>query len=367
MKKVLIMSIKAGYGHHSTAKALVDYFGSMNIECEMLDCLEYVSNFLGDSVQDAYMFFTKYIPEIYGGVYDRMANNNKEKVASPFVVTAKMVAKKIREYVVQYNADAIIGTHSYACVMMSYMKEKGYISCPLYGIVTDFTVHPLWENTKLDYYITPDRLLNSQMVKKGIPEAKILPIGIPIKEKFASGIEKQQARGQLGIADKTTVLVMMGSMGFGNIIDEMERIMTVKGDFQVLCVSGTNEKMKKNLEERQWEKDVVVYGFVDNVDVLMDAADCIITKPGGLTTSELMAKGLPAILVNPIPGQEDRNMEFLVNSGAGIMVTKTFPIDEALSLIMNNPWRLELLTESVKHLGKPNATKNLCEFIIERF
>ena len=143
--------------------------------------------------------------------------------------------------------------------------------------------------------------------------------------------------------------------------------MTVPGDFQVLCVCGTNEKSKKILEERQWEKDIYIYGFVDNVDVLMDAADCIITKPGGLTTSELMAKGLPAILVNPIPGQEDRNMEFLVNSGAGIMVTKTFPIDEALSLLMNNRWRLEFLEESVKHLGKPNSTRNLCEFIIERF
>lgn len=367
MRKVLIMSIKAGYGHHSTAKAMIDYFNNLNIECQMLDCLEYVNGFLGDSVQDAYLFLTKYIPDIYGGVYDRMANNNKEKVASPWIVTAKMVAKKIREYVEEYNPDAIVGTHSYACVMMSHMKKKGYISCPTYGVITDFTVHPLWENTSLDYYITPDRLLNSQMVKKGIPEEKILPIGIPIKEKFSTKIEKSLARGQLGISDKTTILIMMGSMGFGNIEEDMEKIMSVDGDFQVLCVCGTNEKTKKTLEEREWEKDIFIYGFVDNVDVLMDASDCIITKPGGLTTSELMAKGLPAILVNPIPGQEDRNMEFLVNSGAGVMVTKTFPIDEALGLLMNNSWRMEFLSESVKHLGKPNSTRNLCEFIIERF
>ena len=176
-----------------------------------------------------------------------------------------------------------------------------------------------------------------------------------------------EARKQLGIKDKPTVLVMMGSMGFGNIDEEIEKIMTVESDFQVICVCGTNDKMKSALEQKEWEKDIYIYGFVDNIAVMMDASDLIITKPGGLTTSELMAKKLPALYVNPIPGQEDRNMEFLVNSGAGVMVTKTFPIDEALGLLMNNSWRMELLKDSVKYLGKPNSTKNLCEFIIERF
>ena len=107
-------------------------------------------------------------------------------------------------------------------------------------------------------------------------------------------------------------------------------------------------------------------GFVDNVDVLMDASDCIITKPGGLTTSELLAKKLPAIIVNPIPGQEDRNIEFLVNSGAAIMATPTYPIDEALYVVLNNEWRMNLLKECVEHVGKPDSTEKLCEFIIEK-
>lgn len=367
MKKVLIISVKAGYGHHSTGQALMDYFTERNIECEMLDTFEYISTFLGDSIQDGYLLLTKSVPEFYGKVYDKFDKNSKPRESTPVAMISKVVAKKIRDYVISYGADAIIGTHSYACLLMSYLRKQEHISCPLYGVVTDFTVHPFWESADIDYYVTPDKLLNNQMVKKGIPEEKILPFGIPIKEKFAKKIDKTEARKMLGIGDKTTILVMMGSMGFGNIVSEMEKITSVDGDFQIICVCGTNEKMKKSVEEREWEKDVYVYGFVDNIDVMMDASDCIITKPGGLTTSELMAKGLPALLVNPIPGQEDRNLEFLVNSGACMMITKTFPVDEALYQIMNNKWRMDFMKESVARLGKPDATEKLCNFIMERF
>ncbi len=365
MKKVLIISVKAGFGHHSTAQALIDFFKANDIECEMLDTFEYISSFLGDSIQDGYLSLTKYFPDIYGKAYDKLDKNNEELGRySPLTVSSKVISKKLRDYVISYGADAIIGTHSYACMLVSYMKKKGYISCPTYGVVTDFTVHPFWENTKLDYYIVADELLNNQMIKKGIPKEKILPFGIPIKEKFSKKLSKQEARERLGIADKTTILVMMGSMGFGNIVSDMEKITALDGEFQVLCVCGTNEKMQKAVSSQVWEKTVKVYGFVDNVDIMMDASDFIVTKPGGLTTSELMAKGLPAILVNPIPGQEDRNMEFLVNSGAGIMITKTFPLDEAINLLMKNEWRVEMMKESVSHLGKPDATKKLCEFIM---
>ncbi len=365
MKKALLISVKAGYGHHSTAQAMINYFKEHGVECDMLDTFEYISPLLGNSIQDGYIFFTKYFPDIYGSVYNKLDKKDEAYARySPMMVASKAAAKKISEYVVSYGADAIIGTHSYACMLISYMKNKEWISCPTYGVVTDFTVHPFWESTKLDYYITADSLLDNQMIKKGITKDKILPFGIPIKSKFSQKIDKKDACRELGIEDKPTILVMMGSMGFGNIINDMKKITSVEGDFQVLCVCGNNEKALKTVESAHWDKKVYAYGFVDNVDVMMDAADCIITKPGGLTTSELMAKGLPAILVNPIPGQEDRNMEFLVNSGAGIMITKTFPMEEALYQLMNHPWRREVMRESVIHLGKPNSTRDLCEFIM---
>ena len=153
-------------------------------------------------------------------------------------------------------------------------------------------------------------------------------------------------------------------MGFGNMIKDIEDIDKLDLDFQILCVCGRNKKKFEEISSHKWNKNVYSYGFVNNVDVMMDASDCIITKPGGLTTSEFLAKRLPAVIMNPIRGQEDRNMEFLVNNGAAIMITKTFGLDEALYEIFNNPWRLKLLEESVEHLGKPDSTKNLCDFIM---
>jgi len=363
--KVLILSVKAGFGHHSTAQAIINYFDEKDVQCTMLDTFEYINPVLADSIDNGYLFSTKYIPEIYGKAYDKLDGRvQKWDKHSIVAILSKLVSNKLKDYVMDFEPDIIIGTHSYACMLMTYLKEKEIVSCPLIGIVTDFTVHPFWESTELDYYVTADSLLDNQMRKKGIDSSKILPFGIPIKSKFSQKIEKSEARRILEIEDKTTILLMMGSMGFGNVQKDIEEIDDLGLDFQLLCVCGKNEKLYKDIESRQWKKKIIPYRFVDNVDVMMDASDCIITKPGGLTTSELLAKKLPAIIMNPIRGQEDRNMEFLVNNGAAIMVTETFGIDEALFQIIKNKNRLNLLRESISYLGKPDSTKNLCEFII---
>lgn len=363
--KVLIVSVKAGYGHHSTANALIEHFEELGVKCEMLDTFEYINPALSDSIDNGYLFSTKYIPKIYGKAYDKLdKRDEKFDKMSPIAVLSKIVSHKLKDYITEYNPDAIIGTHSYACMLMTYLREKQIVSCPLIGIITDFTVHPFWESTNLDYYVTADSLLNNQMQKKGIEKSKILPFGIPIRKNFSKKISKADARSELKIDNKTTILIMMGSMGFGNILKEIEEIDNLDFDFQIICVCGKNKKMYKEISSHIWQKNVITYGFADNVDILMDAADCIITKPGGLTTSEFLAKQLPAIIMNPIRGQEDRNTEFLVNNGAAIMVTKTFPLSEALFQVLDNPWRLETLKQSVEHLAKPDSTKDLCEFVI---
>ena len=363
--KVLIISVKAGYGHHSTANALTEHFGEYGVRCEMLDTFEYINPTLADSIDNGYLFSTKYIPKMYGKAYDMMdKRDEKWDKHSPVSVLSKIVSHKLKDFIKAYNPDAIIGTHSYACMLMTYLREQKIVSCPLIGIITDFTVHPFWESTNLDYYVTADALLNNQMKKKGIDRSKILPFGIPIRKNFSQKRPKKEARSELKIEDKTTILLMMGSMGFGNILREIEEIDKLEFDFQIICVCGRNKKMYREISRHMWQKKVITYGFTDKVDILMDASDCIITKPGGLTTSEFLAKRLPAIIMNPIRGQEDRNTEFLVNNGAAIMVTKTFSLSEALFQVLNNPWRIKTLETSVSHLGKPNSTKDLCEFVI---
>lgn len=364
--KVLIVSVKTGYGHHSTANAIIDYLSERGVICEMLDTFEYINPHLADSIDNAYMFSAKHFSEIYGKAYGMLdRHDEKWDRRSPIAVLSKIVSNKLKDYITDYDPDVIIGTHSYACMLMTYLREKNIVKCPLLGIITDFTVHPFWESTELDYYITPNELLINQMRKKGIDPSKVLPLGIPIRKQFSKKISQEEARRMLGIENKMTLLIMMGSMGFGNLVKDIRSIDDLEADFQILCVCGKNEKMKSEIESRTWSKKVMSFGFVDNVDVMMDASDLIITKPGGLTSSEFLSKNLPAIIMNPIPGQEDRNTEFLVNNGAAVMVTETFPLEEALFEMTENPYRIGLLRKSVEFLGKPNSTKDVCEFVIK--
>ena len=302
---------------------------------------------------------------MYGQFY-RMAEK-KQSVDPNFLQKTlnKLLSSKLMKFIKSYEPDAIISTHIFAAQIVSYLKEKGKVDCLTLGIVTDFTVHPFWEETSLDYYVTASRLLNLQLEKKGISKKKALPVGIPIHPKFGKSIPKEEARAALRIADKQTILVIMGSMGYGHIMKELLKLDEMRGDFQILCVCGNNKRLRTLVSGHTWKKKMHVYGYVDNVDVMMDAADVIVTKPGGLTTSEFLAKGLPAIVLDPIPGQEDRNVEFLLNNGLAIKVSETFPIDEAVYQLLLHEWRLELLSTAAKFMGKPDAAADICSFVME--
>lgn len=365
--KVLLLSVKAGYGHHSTAKAIIEYFEKNGHQCEMLDIFDYISHRIGDYINDSYLLMTKYIPKTYGKAYGKLAQKDEPYDRHSLIsMLSRFVSKKLSKYVGEYDPDLMIGTHSYAGVCMSILIETGVTSCPTVGIVTDYTVHPLWESTFLDYYVIPDALLTSEMQQKGIAKEKLLPFGIPVREQFARKIDKSEARHMLGIENIPTVLVMMGSMGYGNIKPMLDAIDKSPHEFQILCVCGSNKKLKEYVDAAEWTKDVYCYGFTDEVDVMMDAADVIITKPGGLTTSEALSKGIPMIISNPIPGHEDRNLSFLVNTGAAIVVNDNFAVQDALNMLFTCPWRIHIMEESVSHIGKPNATADLYDFSVAK-
>ncbi|MCD8390791.1 MAG: glycosyltransferase [Firmicutes bacterium] len=366
---VLILSVKAGYGHHSTAKAIIEKFTERGHNCQMFDIFEKISPALGNTIQDGYLLSTKYLDSLYGKVYNSMAEKNTPyKSYSATAVLSKLVTKKLTSYVEEFKPDLIIGTHSYAGVVITILKNEHIIDCPTIGIVTDFTVHPFWESTVLDYYVIPDKRLSYEMVKKGITADKILPVGIPIRKQFETKTAKEEARKILGIADKKTVLLMMGSMGYGNIKKTLLDIDSAADDFQVLCVCGSNARMYRAVNKREWNKNIIAYGFADNVDVMMDASDVVITKPGGLTTSETLAKGLPMIAANPIPGQEHKNLLFLLNNGAALAAGEYYPISDALNQLFGyDDKRIEEMKISAKRLGKPNATEELYEFCERNF
>jgi len=161
------------------------------------------------------------------------------------------------------------------------------------------------------------------------------------------------------------VLVMSGSMGYGKVDKVIDELDQSPLDFQIVSICGFNEKLFKRINKKKTNKKLINLSFSDKVDLYMDAADCIVTKPGGLTTSEALAKGVPMIMINPIPGQEDRNVEFLLNNGAALKVSKTFTVDDAVYQLFSNTMRFNTLKETVAYLGKPNSTNDFVNFIMK--
>ena len=362
--KVLVLTITAGQGHNQVAKNLCESLNShQGVETYAIDTFEYINQALKEIVSRGYLMSAKRLPKIYGKVY-RLAEKRDSENASLVRITSNVMARKLLKFIKEYSPDVIVCTHVFAAMLVTYIEKKLKKDIKTVGIVTDFTIHPYWEETEMDYYVTANEFLTNQAIKKGIKKEAVLPIGIPIDPKFSNRTEKAEARRILGFEDRRTVLVMSGSMGYGKIGSMIKKLDTSDLDFQIISVCGNNAKLKKQIDKMHLRHKIYNFGFTDNVDLLMDAADCIVSKPGGLTSSEALAKGLPMIIANPIPGQEDRNVEFLLNNGAAIKVSSTFPVDEAIYQMFTNDIRLKNIREITEALGKPNAMRDIVGFVL---
>ncbi len=363
--KVLVLSVTAGQGHNSTAKAICSYYESIGCQAEMLDTLEYVSPFIGKTVSNGYLAVSSNAKLAYEGGY-RLAELRKksQSVLSPARFTSRAMGKKLVRYIDGYKPDVILCTHVFPCIMLDILKERGKIKAKTIGVLTDFMFHPYWEEcVGLDYMVIPNEQLIYEGRRKGFKDKQLLPLGIPIHPKFSESVSKKQARAELGLAlNKRTVLLMSGGAGYGDMARTVSLLDKIPFDFQIICVCGNNKEAKAEIDSMKTKKRVMNLGFVDNVEKLMDASDCIISKPGGLTTSEAMAKGLPLIIVNPIPGQEARNVEFLTNNGVAMAVTTTSTLDDVMYQLLANPKKVEIMKDSIAMIAKPNSTKSICEF-----
>lgn len=364
--RVLTLSITTGQGHNQVAKTLCEYLEESGAETMVLDALEYINPMLKESVSRGYLMSTKHAPKIYGKFY-RLAEKRdiESKEGRLGRLTNSILSRKLIKFINDYAPDVIVCTHVFAALLIKHVGDKLNEDIRTVGIVTDFTIHPYWEDTVLDYYVVANHLLVNQAIKKGIKREKIITTGIPIHPKFATKQEKTEARRKLNIEDKPTVLVMSGSMGYGKIGKMIKKLDELELDFQIISVCGYNDKLKCQIDKIAFHRPIYNYGFSNQIDLFMDAADCIITKPGGLTTSEALAKGVPMIMANPIPGQEDRNMEFLLNNGAAMKISSTFPVDEAIFQLFTNEARKETLKEVVSELGRPNSMMDFVGLIMD--
>lgn len=358
--KFLILTVTTGQGHNQTASALKEEIASRNCEVSVLDVFEYISTALKSSVSFGYLFSTAVSPKTYGKLYRIAEKKDPDGISAMKKI---LRSKKITEYINQEAPDVIILTHVLAA--LTFSKENLTCNPLVAGIITDFTVHPIWNETDLDYYILPNEMLCYQARKKSL-FGELLPAGIPVKKEFAEKTDKSEARKLLGIPDKTTVLVMSGSMGYGKVYKNLLRLNAMDADFNIITVCGNNDDLKEKIDKKSMRKIIKNYGYTKNIPLLMDAADVLVTKPGGITTSEALAKRLPIIMTNPIPGHEDRNCEFLLNAGVALKATETFKIDEALSLLLTDKERINTMLSSIDIIRKPDAAKNIIDFFAKK-
>lgn len=374
--RVMILSVTAGFGHHATAKAVGDQLSRLGAEVRTIDVYQYINRAVKGTIDKGYLFSSKHTKELYRLVYALAENHGSGYLSTPSPISVLNIvnvlgASKFARVVTDFNPDVLVCTHVFAAQLVNEIKKRGLLTTTTIGIITDYTIHPYWENVPhIEYIVTASELLDHRSIKRGIMADRLLPFGIPIHPKFNQALSRQQACAELGIADdRPTILMMGGSMGYSNNKKLVRSLSAVGMDFQLLIVCGNNKRQYREItslmESYKGPCTLYPYGFVDNVEVMMSAADCILTKPGGLTVSEALAKNLPMLLVNPIPGHEERNVEFLLNNGMASLVTKTFPVDEAVYHLFTNPARIQGVRETMHAVAHPDATERLCSFIMQ--
>ena len=370
-KKVLILSAAVGAGHLRAAEALEKAFIKLNAATEIrnIDVLNYTNPLFRRLYGKAYLDMVNRMPEVLGWMYDSLDKpwqNERRRLALDRLNTQPLI-----KFLKEYQPDIAVCTHFLPAEIISWLTAKEKITFPQAIVVTDFDVHAMWLAHHFERYFVAMDETRVHLEKLGIPADKITVSGIPIDPIFAEQKDKTEMREKYNLeTDKLTILVSAGGFGVGNIEHLLIALGELKTPAQILAICGRNEELKTKLETLAAEKlnnETVTFkpiGYTTAMDELMSAADLIVGKPGGLTTSEALAKNLIFIVVNPIPGQEERNSDHLLEKGCAIkcnnLPTLAYKIDE----LVKDKNRFEQMKNNVLKFGKPNSAENIVQKLI---
>jgi len=366
--KILFFYSSQDSGHHRAAQALQRAFKVLhsNVETLALDSIECAYPRTGRVLIDWYPKVIKKIPLIWRALYDNQDLADATRDLRKFI--NRFYFGKMGSILKEYNPDAIICTQAAPChVAAAYKKEKGN-GLPLAAVITDYLVHPYWLHDNVDLYIVPTEETKETLMERGIPGRKIRHIGIPIDPKFMSSYDKLERRSELGLpAEVTTLLITGGSRGMIPVGKILRLLSQVKAPFQVIVVVGRNRKLWARIKRKEGNLPfkTMVMGYSKIMDTLMDASDLIITKPGGLTSAEALAKGLPLIIVKPIPGQEERNGRYLIDQGAALAVDHLKELPEVIEELVSSPLKIREMSQKARLLARPEAAEESVKAIME--
>lgn len=391
IKKVLIMSASTGGGHNRAARAIKEELESrtidnMSIECEIVDSLKLVNNTMDKVISRGYEKSALYTPKAYGSVYrfseTTIASKNEFKT-NPLT---SLMARKFKHLLNESTPDLIIGTHPFPMIALSTLKKNNNIHSlsrsesfykstkvdipPMISVLTDYTTHSTWIQNEIDYYIVGHEYVKELLVYEGVDSEKVKAFGIPVEKSFLSHRDRETVLTELGLSpEKLTVLLMGGSFGAGNIKETLEDLITIDRDFQILVITGRNEhlkdKLSKMLDSTIHNKNICLLGYTNKMNDILASIDVLISKPGGLTTTEALLNDVPMIVPYFIPGQEEENLDFLTNCGAALRTTKKYSLPVLLKVLIDDPSRLDNLRKNIKSIRKFDSAVNISNLVVD--
>ena len=364
-----MLSVSAGAGHVRAADAVVKAASTAKppLIATHLDLLTLVPKDFRKLYGEQYIRLVEKLPQLWSYLYSKTDRPSRDSLVGQLKRAAeKLNTRKLSAEIERLAPDVILCTHFLPAELLSRQKSKGRSLPPLWVQVTDFDVHALWVHSHVDRYCVANEEVAFRLADRGVPRERITVTGIPVMPQFSTPLDRAVCAGELGLKPETfTVLMMAGGAGVGGLDMLAERVLRLPDPPQLVALAGRNAELLQRLQvlARQHPGRLFPLGFTTTVERVMTAADLVVTKPGGLSVSECLAKQRPMLLVSPIPGQEERNADYLLESGAAIKAVDGATLEFKLANLMAEPARLAAMSAAAARIGRPGAAANVVALI----
>lgn len=369
-KKLLILSVSAGAGHMRAAEAVRAHAAgaSTPVRAKHVDVMTLVPDTFRRLYTDSYIKLVESHPALWGYLYQKSDSVARDAPVSRLRRgIERLNTRKLRDLLEQEAPDCILCTHFLPAELLAHEIVRGRCQAPVWVQVTDFDLHQMWLQQHMAGYFAANEEVAFRLAGRGIEPQRIHVTGIPIMPAFAAPLERAECARELGIApDRPTFLMMSGGVGLAGMYGAVEQLMCVNGEFQVIALAGRNAHLLKQLRQLAvaFPGKLVPMGFTTTVERLMAASDLAISKPGGLTTSECMALGLPMIVVSPIPGQEEHNADYLMEQGVALKAYDAVGLEWRVRGLLNNRGAIAAMAQRMRALGKPLAGRAVLDIML---
>ena len=355
-------------GHHRATLAIEQSLRALNqdIELRKVNGFGYLYPRMEKVVNKTYMGVIKTTPRIWNYLYDNPRVYRRTKRIKEII--HKKTHRKLSQLLNEFKPDTIICTQAFPCGLVADYKVSHHLDVDIIGVLTDYAPHSYWLHEGVDYYVIPSQETKDRFLKEGVPEERIKLFGLPVDPKFSEELDKKEIAIKLGLNDQIpTLLIMGGGQGLGPIKKIVASLIKSAADFQIIVLAGTNKKVLTFLRKVQKRnlKKMIFFEFTDQVHELMTLATLVITKPGGMTTAEALSKGLPMVIVKPIPGQEMYNAKYLLEKGVAIRVNHINKIAQDIEPLLNDQEKLKSMSHCALAISHPHSSIKIAQFIFD--